>query len=155
MRLKAYLSLPVLLWFPIHNSRQSFRLHVRILFFNFRRPFTNYNFVELQNKFSTTSILLMAFLPLLLCYWFAHLFPIFQKAFFVTVQSPKLCFTNYAYVLISMFCDIIFSKILSLSSGDVVTNHDPRKSCFIKFRRWNLNDLAAKFFSSYLWQKLW
>ena len=69
--------------------------------------------------------------------------PIFQKSFFVTVESVKPCFAVCAYVLLYLFFDTIFSKILLVNSGDIETNPGPRKFFPIKFCHWNLNGLAA------------
>lgn len=99
--------------------------------------------VKSHNKCRTTSTLFTNSLPLLLYCLFVYPFPIFQKGFFLTVKSVKPCFVACAYyVLIYLFFDIIFLKILLINSGDTDTNPGSRKPP-IKLCLWNLNGLAA------------
>ena len=67
----------------------------------------------------------------------------FPKGFFVTLKSVKPCFSVCTYVLLYLFFDTIFSKILLVNSGDVKTTPAPRKSSPITFCHQNLNGLAA------------
>ena len=125
---------------PIDNQL----LRARVGICNFRKPFIKLKFVKSHNKCPTTSTLFTTSLPLLLYCSFVYLLPIFQKGFFMTVKSVIIpCFAVCAYVLFYLFSDTIFSKILSVNSGDIETNPGPRKSSPIKFCHWNLNGLAA------------
>ena len=51
----------------------------------------------------------------------------------MTVKSVTSCFAVSAYVLIYLFFDTIFSKILLVNSGDIQINPDPRKASPINF----------------------
>ena len=116
---------------------------VRVGIYNFRKPFIKLKFVKSHNECPNTSTLFATSLPLLLYCFFVYLLPTFQKGFFVTVKSVKPCFAVCAYVLFYLLFDTNFSKILSVKSGDIETNPDPRKSSPIKFCYWNLNGLGT------------
>ena len=60
----------------------------------------------------------------------------------MTLKSVKPCFAVCAYVLIYLFFDTIFSKILLVNSGDIEINPGPGKPP-IKFCHWNLHGIAA------------